>query len=56
MDIYFDLFQVIGLTNNTDIDKDYRPFKQVTERLNRTFKDGYIHITSKALMLIWSYL
>ena len=44
MDINFDLFQVIGLTNNTDIDKDYRPFKQVTERLNRTFKDDYVQM------------
>jgi transposase-like protein len=44
MDINFDLFQVIGLTNNTDTDKDYRPFKQVTERLNRTFKDDYIQM------------
>ncbi len=27
--INFDLFQVVGLTNNTKTDKDYRPFKQV---------------------------
>ncbi|QVK18146.1 DDE-type integrase/transposase/recombinase [Mycoplasmatota bacterium] len=44
MNINFDLFQVIGLTNNTKTDKDYRPFKQVTERLNRTFKDDYIQM------------
>ena len=41
-DINFDLFQVIGLTNNTDTDKLFRPFKQVTERLNRSFKSDYL--------------
>lgn len=37
-DIPFQLIQVIGLQNKSETDKLFRPFKQVTERLNRTFK------------------
>lgn len=33
--------QVIGLTNDDEVSKEYRPFKQVIERLNRTFKESY---------------
>lgn len=33
--------QVIGLTNDDAVSKEYRPFKQVIERLNRTFKASY---------------
>ena len=33
--------QVIGLTNEDEVSKKYRPFKQVIERLNRTFKESY---------------
>ena len=40
-DINFDLFQVIGLSNNSETDKLFRPFKQVTERLNRSFKSDH---------------
>lgn len=43
-ELKFNLIQVIGLTNNTDIDKEYRPFKQITERLNRTFKADYLQM------------
>lgn len=37
----FDITQVIGLTNDDAVTKEFRPFKQVVERLNRTFKASY---------------
>lgn len=37
----FDITQVIGLTNDDEVSKEYRPFKQMAERLNRTFKASY---------------
>lgn len=37
----FDITQVIGLTNDDAVSKQYRPFKQKIERLNRTFKASY---------------
>lgn len=40
-DIHFDITQVIGLTNEDPVSKEYRPLKQVIERLNRTFKGNY---------------
>jgi transposase-like protein len=33
--------QVIGLTNDDEVSKEFRPFKQIIERLNRTFKASY---------------
>jgi len=39
--ISFDVHQVIGLTNEDEVSKEYRPLKQVIERLNRTFKGNY---------------
>jgi transcription elongation factor Elf1 len=39
--IYFDITQVIGLTNDDDVSKEFRPLKQIIERLNRTFKGNY---------------
>lgn len=39
--IYFDIKQVIGLTNKDKISAKYRPLKQIIERLNRTFKREY---------------
>lgn len=39
--IHFDVHQVIGLTNEDPVSKEYRPLKQVIERLNRTFKGNY---------------
>jgi transposase-like protein len=39
--INFDVTQVIGLTNDDPISKEYRPLKQIIERLNRTFKGNY---------------
>ena len=37
----FDITQVIGLTNDDPVTKEFRPFKQMVERLNRTFKSSY---------------
>ena len=39
--IHFDITQVIGLTNDDEVSKEYRPVKQIIERLNRTFKGNY---------------
>jgi transposase-like protein/rubredoxin len=36
--IPFELIQVIGLKNTTETDRLFRPYKQCTERLNRSFK------------------
>lgn len=33
--------QVIGLTNDDAVSKQFRPFKEIVERLNRTFKASY---------------
>ena len=37
----FDITQVIGLTNDDPVTTEFRPFKQIVERLNRTFKASY---------------
>ena len=37
----FKLYQVIGLTNQDDISKEYRSQKQIIERHNRTLKYYY---------------
>ena len=37
----FDITQVIGLTNDDAVSKRFRPFKQLIERLNRTYKASY---------------
>ena len=37
----FDITQVIGLTNDDEVSKEFRPYKQIVERLNRTFKASY---------------
>lgn len=37
----FDITQVIGLTNDDEVSTEFRPFKQMIERLNRTFKESY---------------
>jgi len=39
--INFDVTQVIGLTNDDGVSKEFRPLKQIIERLNRTFKGNY---------------
>jgi len=36
--IPFNLIQVIGLQNKTETDRTFPPYKQLTERLNRSFK------------------
>lgn len=40
-DFEFDVTQVIGLTNDDAVSTQFRPFKQIVERLNRTFKASY---------------
>lgn len=37
----FDITQVIGLTNDDEVSEEFRPYKQIVERLNRTFKASY---------------
>jgi transposase-like protein len=39
--IFFDVQQVIGLTNDDPVSMEFRPLKQIIERLNRTFKRSY---------------
>ena len=39
--ISFDVTQVIGLTNDDPVSTEFRPLKQIIERLNRTFKRNY---------------
>ena len=39
--INFDITQVIGLTNEDEVSKEFRPLKQIIERFNRTFKGNY---------------
>ncbi len=40
-DFTFKITQVIGLTNDDAVSTEYRPFKQMIERLNRTYKPSY---------------
>ena len=37
----FEITQVIGLTNDDAVSKEFRPYKQMIERLNRTYKQSY---------------
>ena len=37
----FEITQVIGLTNDDEVSREFRPFKQMIERLNRTYKASY---------------
>lgn len=39
--INFDVTQVVGLTNDDEVSTEFRPLKQIIERLNRTFKGNY---------------
>ena len=39
--IKFNITQVIGLTNDDEVSKEFRPYKQMIERLNRTYKASY---------------
>jgi len=41
IDFTFDITQVIGLTNEDAVSKEFRPYKQIIERLNRTYKSTY---------------
>ena len=40
-DFTFQVTQVLGLTNDDAVSKEHRPFKQIVERLNRTYKASY---------------
>lgn len=37
----FEITQIIGPTNDDEVSKEFRPFKQMIERLNRTYKASY---------------
>ena len=37
----FSITQVIGLTNDDEVSRGFRPYKQMIERLNRTYKASY---------------
>ena len=37
----FSITQVIGLTNDDEVSAEFRPYKQLIERLNRTYKASY---------------
>ena len=37
----FSITQVIGLNNDDEVSKEFRPYKQMIERLNRTYKASY---------------
>jgi hypothetical protein len=39
--LFFDVTQVIGLTNSDTVSKEFRHFKQIVECLNRSFKASY---------------
>ena len=39
----FRITQVIGLTNDDAVSTEHRPFKQMIEQLNRTYKVSYRH-------------
>ena len=41
--IHFDIKQVIGLTDKDDTSKEYRPLKNVIERVNRAYKTNIRH-------------
>ena len=42
-DFSFSITKVIGLTNDDAVSTEHRPFKQMIERLNRTYKASYRH-------------
>lgn len=39
--IKFNLQQVVGVSNKDEVSIKYRPYKQIEERLNRTYKQNY---------------
>jgi len=39
--LHFDITQVIGLSNEDAVSAEFRPFKQIVERLNRSFNASY---------------
>lgn len=56
----FNLHQVIGVSNKDDVSKEFRPYKQITERLNRTYKENYYgtngygnNLCANSYMILW---
>ena len=39
--LHFEITQVLGLTNDDAVSAEFRPYKQIIERLNRTFNSSY---------------
>ena len=39
--LHFEITQVLGLTNDDAVSAEFRPYKQIVERLNRTFNSSY---------------
>lgn len=54
-DINFTLQQVVGVSNKDEVSKQYRPYKQCEERLNRTYKQNY-YGTNGYASLRWANL
>jgi len=40
-DFKFEVTQVISLSNGDEVSKEFRPYKQMIERVNRTYKASY---------------
>ncbi len=40
-DLKFEVTQVTGLSNGDEVSKEFRPYKQIIERVNRTYKASY---------------
>ncbi len=40
-DFKFEITQVIDLSNGDEVSKEFRPYKQIIERVNRTYKASY---------------
>ena len=51
-DFKFTITQVIGLTNDDEVSKEFRPYKQMIERLNRTYKATIIFCAHTSTIII----
>ena len=40
-DFKFTITQVIGLTNDDEVSKEFRPYKPIIRNINRTYKVSY---------------
>jgi len=50
--VRFDITQVIGLTNVDEVSREFRPFKQMVERLNRTFNLPTLSISDTIIKMV----